>query len=206
MSYFFCILLIFCDTIIKNNEVCIMKRFLSIITIISSCIVAALLILWLFDMKILGDNNTKVIITFIVLSIGGLFSLNSVSMLKKNKVLGLVSFILILISVVLITLTMWITIDSDLYFKITISVGLLSILFNIIVSTGLNLGRKYLVFQIITYIIVFAICLMTVLMFFGALNILTILPLYLTLIIIAILGVILLKVFASKIKSAIIPI
>jgi hypothetical protein len=76
-------------------------------------------------------------------------------MLSKNKIIGLVSLGLIVSSVFLILLSVWISVESDTYLKVTLALGLLSVLFNIIVSSGLSLGKSKLVVQIIVYLVVF---------------------------------------------------
>lgn len=182
----------------------LLKKLTSIVTILSTFLVSLLLIMLIFDVKMFGANNSKMLITFATLSIGGFFAINSLNMFSKNKMISFISLGLIIASVVLIIFSTWIKVEGDMYFKITVSLGLLSVLFNIIVSSGLDLGKTKLVWQIAVYLIVGLTDLITTLAIFGVINLLYIIPWFLTLIILSIVGVIILKVLAKKVVSDII--
>ena len=80
------------------------------------------------------------------------------NMTIKNKTLGWVSFGLITGAVFLIILTSWLNVKNNTVSNITITLGLISVLFNIIVSSGLYLGKSHLAIQIIVYaLIIFAV-------------------------------------------------
>jgi len=174
------------------------KKITTISTIVATCIVSLFLILLIFDVKVLGESNTNMIITLASLSIGGIFAINSLNMLGKNKILGWISLGLIIASVILIIFSSWLDIGGGLYLDITLSLGLLSVLFNIIISSGLDLGKSKLVWQIVVYAIVAITDLISTFAIFGALNLGDILPWFLTLIILSIVGVVILKVLAKK--------
>lgn len=177
------------------------KKIVTIATIISTCVVSLLLILLLFGTKLFGDSNLKMLITFVSLGIGGFFAINSMNMLGKNKVIGLISLGLIIASVVLILLSTWISLGNEVYAKIMFSLGLLSVLFNIIVSSSLNLGRNKMIWQILVYIVVAITDLIATLSIFGVIDLGEVIPWFLTLIILSIFGVIILKVFSKKTLS-----
>lgn len=112
--------------------------------------------------------------------------------------LGWVSLGMIAVSVFLIILSTWVSIQGNLFIRITSSLGLLSVLFNIIVSAGLDLGRSNLVIQIIVFLIVGVTDIIATLGIFGAINLAKIILVFITLIILSIVGVIVLKVLAKK--------
>lgn len=174
------------------------KKVLTIVTIASTCIVSLLLILLLFKVNFLGDFNLDIIITLACFAIGGFFAINSVNMIDKNRVIGFVSLGLIGVSVLLIILSAWISFDSGLYSDITISLGFLSVLFNIIVSSSLDLGKKYFVVQLIVFLIVGLFDIITTLALFDVLNLGDMILIYVTLIIVMVVGVVILKVLAKK--------
>ena len=176
------------------------KKIVSIMTIVCTSAVALLLIglLFGFTKAVLGDYVERVLVTFGALGIGGFFAISSMNMTLKNRILGYISLGLITGSVFLILLVNWVNIENPLYMQVMFSIGLLSVLFNVIVSSGIDLGKKYMVYQIIVYIVVGVVDLISTLMIFGVIAVLPILTWYLALIIVAIFGVIILKVLAKK--------
>jgi len=173
----------------------ISKKIISIVTIILSSIIALDLIIWLFSQNLFISGNLLIIMA--TLAIGGFFAINSFNMFHKNKIIALTSLVLICVSVLLIIFATLIKLNLT-YLNITISFGLLSVLFNIIVSRGLDLGKKYLTVQIIVYILVFIVDLYITLAIFGAVNLGDTIALFVTAIILAILGVVILKVLAKR--------
>lgn len=174
------------------------RKILSIITIVFTALLSLLLILWLFGLDLVGDSKLKVYLTFGSLAVGGFFAINSLNMTIKNKTLGWVSFGLIVGAVFLIILTSWLNIKNDTVVNLTITLGLLSVLFNIIVSSGLDLGKSQLVIQIIVYIIVGILDVFATLLIFGVLDIAKVWAWLVTLILVSLVGIIVLKVLAKR--------
>ena len=175
------------------------RKILSIVTIVFTALLSLLLIFWLFGLDLLGDNKLKVFLTLGSLAVGGFFAINSLNMTIKNKTLGWVSFGLITGAVFLIILTSWLNVKNNTVSNITITLGLLSVLFNIIVSSGLDLGKSHLAIQIIVYIIVGILDVFATLLIFGVLDISKVWAWLVTLILVALVGVIVLKVLAKRI-------
>lgn len=178
----------------------IAKKITSILTIVLSSYVVLSLIFALLGWDFLGGFNSLFFV-MLVLAIAGFFAINSLNMISKNKVIGLVSLGLIALSAVLIIIAICIDISGSTYLNITISFGLLSVLFDIIVSSGLDLGKKNLVVQIIVYIMVFATDIVATLGIFGVFELGDILTLFLIMILLSILGVVVLKVLAKRVVS-----
>lgn len=174
------------------------RKILSIITIVFTALLSLLLILWLFGLDLVGDSKLKVYLTLGSLAVGGFFAINSLNMTIKNKTLGWVSFGLIVGAVFLIILTSWLNIKNNTVVNLTITLGLLSVLFNIIVSSGLDLGKSQLVIQIIVYIIVGILDVFATLLIFGVLDIAKVWAWLVTLILVSLVGIIVLKVLAKR--------
>lgn len=174
------------------------RKIISIVTIVSAILVSLLLICLLFGLDLMGDYKSSILFTLGSIAVGGFFAINSLNMILKNKILGWVSFGLIAGSVFLIVLASWINVDNSIFTNIMISLGLLSVLFNIIVSSGLDLGKQYLAIQIPVYLISGIADLITSFIIFGVLNIMDMLALYLAILIVTIVGIVILKVVAKR--------
>lgn len=174
------------------------KKITTIGTIVATAITGLMLILLLFKVKLFGDVNTDMLLTMATLGIGGFFAINSMNMLSKNKIIGWVSLGLILASVVLIVLATWISFNNETYPRVTFALGLLSVLFNIIVSSGLSLGKTKMLWQVLVYIVVGITDIVATLLIFGALQLDDIGIFFLMLLILSVFGVIILKILSKK--------
>ena len=174
------------------------KKIISYTTIVATAITGLTLIMLLFDTKLFGEINLKMLLTLVTVGVGGFFAINSMNMISKNKVIGWVSLGLIFGSVLLIVLAVWINFDSEIYGKLTFTLGLVSILFNVIVSSGLALGRSKMIWQVLVYFVVFVSVLIAVLSIFGVVNLIEMLPFFLMMVILSVIGVIILKVLSKK--------
>ena len=174
------------------------KKIVSITTILSTCIASLLLIMLLFELKLFGKSNGDVIVTFACLAVGGFYTINSLNMLDRNKILGWTSLGLIVASVVLIILTSWINLSNPIIVKVTIVLGLLSVLFSTIVSSGLELGKTKLILQVLVYIVVGITCLLFSLILFSVVNLEDFILWFIMMIILSVVGVVVLKVLAKK--------
>ncbi len=177
----------------------IARKITSIATIILSAYVILELILLLLGVDFLGGFS--LFFTMLTLAVAGFFAINSLNMICKNKVIGFVSLGLICLSALLIIIALWVSISGSLYLNLTISFGLLSVLFSIIVSSGLDLGKNNLVIQILVYILVFATDVVATLGIFGVVDLSEIIVFFAIMILLCIMGVIVLKVLAKRVVS-----
>lgn len=178
----------------------IARKTVSITTIVLASLAVLQLILKLDgDMPWFGGLNT--FLTVATLAIGGFFALNSLNMISKSKTLGIVSLSLISVATIMVIIAFWVDLDTDLFTRLTISFALLSVLFNIIVSSGLDLGKNNLVIQIIVYIIAGAVDLIATFALFGVIHLGDILPLFWSLVLLCALGIVILKVLAKRLVS-----
>lgn len=149
-----------------NKQLEITKKVVMIATIIGTIITSLYLILMLLGVTLFKENQYSILLTFGGIAVGGFFAINSLNLVSKNKIIGWVSFGLIAVSVLLIIILGWTSLS--ILTNITISFALLSIVFNIIVSLVLSLGKKYLPIQIVFYILLFALDIITTLKVFNA--------------------------------------
>ena len=165
------------------------KKAVSIVTIIAFIATAIYLICWILN--IFDEFNLALFLTFACLALGGFFAINSVNIMSKNRILGIVSLVLVLTAVVLVIIMAWANVTTLL--NVTIVFALLSITFNIIVSTYLDLGRTHFVPQIILYVLSVILDLLFILLIFGVIGG-TFLTISIILLIIDFVGFIILKV------------
>lgn len=169
------------------------KKAVSIVTIIAFIATAIYLICWILN--IFDEFNLALFLTFACLALGGFFAINSVNIMSKNRILGIVSLVLVLTAVVLVIIMAWANVTTLL--NVTIVFALLSITFNIIVSTYLDLGRTHFVPQIILYVLSVILDLLFILLIFGVIGG-TFLTISIILLIIDFVGFIILKVLNKK--------
>ena len=169
------------------------KKAVSIVTIIAFIATAIYLICWILN--IFDEFNLALFLTFTCLALGGFFAINSVNIMSKNRILGIVSLVLVLTAVVLVIIMAWANVTTLL--NVTIVFALLSITFNIIVSTYLDLGRTHFVPQIILYVLSVILDLLFILLIFGVIGG-TFLTISIILLIIDFVGFIILKVLNKK--------
>lgn len=169
------------------------KKAVSIVTIIAFIATAIYLIFWILN--IFDKFNLALFLTFACLALGGFFAINSVNIMSKNRILGIVSLVLVLTAVVLVIIMAWANVTTLL--NVTIVFALLSITFNIIVSTYLDLGRTHFVPQIILYVLSVILDLLFILLIFGVIGG-TFLTISIILLIIDFVGFIILKVLNKK--------
>lgn len=169
------------------------KKAVSIVTIIAFIATAIYLICWILN--IFDKFNLALFLTFACLALGGFFAINSLNIMSKNRILGIVSLVLVLTAVVLVIIMAWANVTTLL--NVTIVFALLSITFNIIVSTYLDLGRTHFVPQIILYVLSVILDLLFILLIFGVIGG-TFLTISIILLIIDFVGFIILKVLNKK--------
>lgn len=144
------------------------KRILMWATIALTVFVAFALICSLFDFDIFGNRQGDALLILGSFAVGGFFAINSLNMVPKNKIIGWLSLGLIALAVVLITIVTLVEDASEVWQNITVSFGILSVVFDLIASMGLDLGKKYFAFQIVIYIFAVVLDVLATLLIFGA--------------------------------------
>lgn len=134
-------------------EVIFMKKKVSLITLVFVCLSALLAILALFGVLKLKGAMTDLLFSFLTLAVAGLLTLNSCTMLERKNKLALVSLGLISGSALLVIIALWTNLSSKgIYLDATLTLCILSVCFNLIISNILKLQNKHLPIQIIFYI------------------------------------------------------
>ena len=144
------------------------KKILMWATIALTIFVAFALICSLFDFDIFGNRQGDALLILGSFAVGGFFAINSLNMVPKNKIIGWLSLGLIALAVVLITVVTLVEDASEVWQNITVSFGILSVVFDLIASMGLDLGKKYFAFQIVIYIFAVVLDVLATLLIFGA--------------------------------------
>lgn len=144
------------------------KKILMWATIALTVFVAFALICSLFDFDIFGNRQGDALLILGSFAVGGFFAINSLNMVPKNKIIGWLSLGLIALAVVLITIVTLVEDASEVWQNITVSFGILSVVFDLIASMGLDLGKKYFAFQIVIYIFAVVLDVLATLLIFGA--------------------------------------
>lgn len=134
-------------------EVLFVKKKFSLFTIIFVVISALIAILALFGAFKLTGAIADLLFTCLTLSVAGLLTLNSCTMLERKNKLAIVSLSLIAASALLVIIALWSNVaSSDLYMDITLTICILSVCFNLITSNILKLQKRYLYIQIAAYV------------------------------------------------------
>lgn len=135
------------------TEVLFVKKKFSLFTIIFVVISALIAILALFGAFKLTGAIADLLFTCLTLSVAGLLTLNSCTMLERKNKLAIVSLSLIAASALLVIIALWSNVaSSDLYMDITLTICILSVCFNLITSNILKLQKRYLYIQIAAYV------------------------------------------------------
>ena len=130
-----------------------MKKKVSIFTIIFVVLSAIIPILALFNLLDLKGAIADLLFTFLTLSVAGILTLNSCTMLERKNKLAIISLSLISGSALLVIVSLWSNVsNSNTYMNVTLTLCILSVCFNLIISNILKLQKKYLVIQISSYI------------------------------------------------------
>ena len=130
-----------------------MKKKFSIFTLAFVFISALIAILALFGAFKIKGFVADLLFTCLTLAVAGLLTLNSCTMLERKNKLAIVSMSLIGASALLVIISFWTNASSSsAYTDITLTLCILSVCFNLIVSNILKLQNKYLYIQIASYV------------------------------------------------------
>ena len=154
-----------------------LKKILTLVTIVCLATAGLIGILFLINTTadFIGDNFSaflvKFLLTLLVVFSAGLFLLNAVEAISRKSIFGFISAGLIAVSSIMFLVFIWFLwqkIDEgSTYLHLTWIVSAITILFNVIVSNVIGLGKKLLPLQIITYLTLFYIELAIVLLICG---------------------------------------
>lgn len=138
-----------------------MKKTKKILTFVSlACVLVsvAMLIGAIFKLPIFKKPLLNILLSLATIGVATAFSVNSISIYKKNRSISIATIALMTATTVMALIIYFTNFTTPVYFnKVIIVLGMFAVLFNIIISLILKLDKKYLVLQIITYLIILAI-------------------------------------------------
>lgn len=130
-----------------------MKKRISLFTLIFVIMSALIAILALFNVIKLKGAIADLLFTFLTLSVAGILTINSCTMLERKNKLAIVSLGLISTSALLVIIALWANLSSNgVYMEVTLTACILSVCFNLITSNILKLQNRYIAVQIIAYL------------------------------------------------------
>ena len=179
-----------------------LKRVFTIITISSFCLSALLLILAIFGAIAFEGFWLDIIISIASIAVGGFFGINALNIYNKNRLLSLISLSLICVSVLGIIIVSLFEIDAPIVANLIFSIALLSVLFNAIVTNVATFGRRYLALQMLIYFVLFITISMAIVAIFGV-DLSDIIQLFITAIVLSVVGVVVLSVLRKKSKDVV---
>ena len=131
------------------------KKILLISSLTCVGITCLFFILAIFGIKVFDGVMLKFLLIFASLGLGFGIAINEINLLNRNKILGIVSLSFLCVSILfaLIIFCSPLLEEGSVFNTITAIFALFSIFFMIIISLYTKLGKKMLVLQIITYIV-----------------------------------------------------
>lgn len=134
------------------------KKILTITSLVAMIISVIMLIGAIFGLKVFEGVLLKFLLSFAAIAVGCTFAINAISIYGRNRIVSLVSLGLLGLSVLFALIIFWAGFDMSVGFnKFTLILAMATIFFNIIVSLIIKLDRRYLVLQIITYVLILVI-------------------------------------------------
>ena len=133
------------------------KKSFLIASLVSLAITCLFFILAIFDVKVFDGIWLRFLLIFASLCVGCGFLVNELNVLKRNKILGILSISFLSVSIIfaLIIFCTPLLDDGSIFNTITAIIALFSTFFMIIISLATKLEKKLLILQITTYIILF---------------------------------------------------
>jgi len=155
--------------IFKKGRKNMIKKVLTILAITTMGLGIGMLIGAIFGFNVLVNPQLQVLITLFVLAVGSGFSINSINLYEKKKIISLISLCLIIISVVLALILVWsnLLLSNSAFLQITMVIALASIFFNIIVSVNVRIYKRYFILQLILYSLIIFIDVTLSMLIFG---------------------------------------
>lgn len=179
-----------------------MKKYISYSALGCVGLATIMALLGLFGVPVFQGVGLQILFTIVTLAVVSIFLLNAAELLERKNVIAYISMALILLSAVLFLIIIWGQIlVANTYGRITITISMISIVFNIITANALKLGKRYLVIQIIEYVLLaFIVVLITLTVFDGEFDRLVQIY-FLAAVIVAFAMGIALSVFSKKVAS-----
>lgn len=176
------------------------KKFFTIGTIVGVFACAIMLILTIFKINFFEGIKANILISIASLTVGGFFAISAINLINYNKKLAYVSLGFIALAVLLVIIGSWIE-TGGIFSKLTFTVAIISVLFNVIVSGILKLQKRYLALQIISYIITASFAIVLLLMIYNIFSFANIMEIFFVLLILTLVGIITISILSNKVPN-----
>lgn len=143
------------------------KKFLMYLSLCTLAICIVLLIGAIFGLDTFNGGLLKVLKSCGTIAIAGFFSINAITMIAKNKTLGIICLGLLATLSTSLLIIVWANIKAGVFTNIVYILLIATILFNIIVTLNLNLDKRFLILQIVTYLLIAIIDIVLTLVILG---------------------------------------
>lgn len=145
-----------------------LRKGLTISSIVTLVVAVGMLIGAIFGLKVFQGTLLKVLLTFSILCAGSTLYLNAVDIYSKKRILSIIDMALLGVLIILGLIIVWTGTELlSTFGKITAILSLATILFNIIISNYLKLGKSQKVLQIITYVLIIVLDILLTLIICG---------------------------------------
>lgn len=145
-----------------------LRKGLTISSIVTLVVAVGMLIGAIFGLKVFEGTLLKILLTFSIFCVGSTLYLNAIDIYSKKRILSIVDMALLGVLIVLGLIIVWTgTQLSSTFGRITAILSLATILFNIIISNYLKLGKSQKVLQIITYSLIIVLDILLTLVICG---------------------------------------
>lgn len=134
------------------------KKVLSILALTTMGLAVLMLIWSIFggSDKVFSGTGLSVLLTFSAIAICSAFLITSLNYFDRNKILSITSLTLNSLLMILFIIASWIGIKSW-FGKFILVLAITTIFFNIMVATGIKLGKRYKILQLVNYALIIVI-------------------------------------------------
>lgn len=146
-----------------------MKKYISYTTLGLVGVATLMALLGIFGVPVFKGVGLQILFTVVTLAVVALLLLNTAELIERKNVVAYISLGLLALSAVLFLIIIWGKLFVvDTFGRITVTISMVSVVFNIITANALKLGKRYLVVQLIEYaLLAVIVVLITITIFDG---------------------------------------
>ena len=143
------------------------KKILTYVALATMGVSVLMLILAIFGLKVFNGVLFKVLLSFATIAVTSAFSINALNILKTKNMVGYISLGLLGISGILGLIVYWTDFKIGILNQITGILAIATVFFCIIISLNNKIQKRYLILQIITYVVIILIDIILTLIILG---------------------------------------
>ncbi len=146
-----------------------MKKYISYTTLGLVGVATLMALLGIFGVPVFKGVGLQILFTVVTLAVVALLLLNTAELIERKNVVAYISLGLLILSAVLFLIIIWGKLFVvDTFGRVTVTISMVSVVFNIISANALKLGKKYLAVQLIEYaLLAVIVVLITITIFDG---------------------------------------